>query len=197
MMIRLARERLGCACPLEVSCMTRFTLTGVFDLATCWLDSLPYLLSNEDITSHLERVAGVLTEGGLYLVDIGFSHWADPMWHVRPEDWRPDSYGGWRAQRRQLEVYHDGWDGPPCDGFAHVSTEYLHFRATDLASGSVVERTHTAWKRALHPQEFAALVLASRVFEVVEFFAGSFALDQTLQATDGRGRGLVLLRKRG
>jgi SAM-dependent methyltransferase len=194
-MIHLARGRLGSACALETACISDFTLRRTFDIATCWSDSLCYLLSNEQIIRHLQCVGRVLASGGLYLVDIGFGRWADPMWHARQDDWRPDFSGGWRAERGQVEVYHDGCDGPPCDGLAHVCTEYMYFRATDVSSSGITERTCTAWKRALHPQEFAALVSASNVFEVVEWFSGSFTLDQTLQNSGGRGRGLVLLRK--
>jgi SAM-dependent methyltransferase len=196
-MIDRARKRLSAPCTLELAHMSDFTLGEAFDMATCWLDSLPYLRSNDEIIGHLQCVARVLTGGGLYLVDMGFSCWADPMWQGRHGQWRPDGYEGWCARRGDTEVYHDGWYGPPCDGLAHLCTEYLHFRVTDLGTRIVTERTHTAWKRALHPQEFAALVSASNMFEVVEWFAGSFALNQTLQSTDGRGRGIVLLRKRG
>ncbi len=196
-MIDRARRRLSGPCALESADMSEFTLDETFDVATCWLDSLPYLRSNREIISQLQCVARVLTGSGLYLVDMGFSCWADPMWQGGQEDRRPDSYEGWSAVRGGTEVYHDGWCGPPYDGLAHLCTEYLHFRVTDLPTGETTERTFDSWKRALHPQEFAALVSASNAFEVVEWFSGSFTLDETLQASDGRGRGLVLLRRRG
>jgi SAM-dependent methyltransferase len=195
-MIHLARRRLGNACALETACISDFTFRRTFDVATCWSDSLCYLLSNDQIIRHLQCVGQVLESGGLYLVDIGFSRWAEAIWHARQDDWRPDFSTGWRAARGQLEVYHDGCDGPPCDGLTHVCTEYLHFRVTDLSAETTTERTFTAWKRALHPQEFAALVSASDGFDVVEWFSGTFSLGQTLESTHGRGRGLVLLRKR-
>ena len=195
-MITRAQARLTGDCALEVACMSRFTLTGVFDIATCWLDSLTYLLTNEDIIRHLRRVARVVRDGGLYLLDIGFGRWADPMWREPEADWQPDFSNGWSASRGVLEVYHDGCDGPPCDCVSHVSTEHMYFRATDLASGSVTEYFYKAPKRALHPQEFAALVSASDMFEVVSWFSGSLKLSETLESNGGRGRGLVLLRRR-
>jgi SAM-dependent methyltransferase len=195
-MIDRARRRVTGPCILELADMSEFALSEAFDVATCWLDSLPYLQSNEEIVRHLQCVGRVLTGDGLYLVDMGFSSWADSMWTASQDDWRPHSYEGWCSTRGETEVYHDGWYGPPCNGLAHLCTEYLHFRVRDLSTGTSTERTFGAWKRSLHPQELAALVSASNVFEVVEWFSGSFALDQTLKDKGGRGRGLVLLRKR-
>ncbi len=196
-MIDVARRRLGMDCILETACMSRFTLDGPFDIATCWYDSLGYLLSNEKIVEHLRSVARVLADSGLYLLDVGFSTWADPMWSQPEADWRPNFDNGWSASRGAIEVYHDGCDGPPCDSMAHVHTEYMYFRATDQASGTVSEHTYEAPKRALHPQELTALVSAAGVLETVGWYTGSFDLNQPLENADGRGRGLVVLRKRG
>jgi SAM-dependent methyltransferase len=195
LMVERARARVGGDCTLEVANMSRFTVTGAFDIATCWLDSLTYLLTNDDIIRHLQSVARVVKDAGLYLLDIGFGRWADPMWHQPQAEWQPDFSNGWSASRGSLEVYHDGCDGPPCDGMSHTCTEYMYFRATDKTCGTVAEHFYKAPKRALHPQEFAALVSASGVFEVAAWFAGNFDLSQRLESTHGRGRGLVLLRK--
>ena len=195
-MLGLAHARLAKAPVLEAECMSCFQLTGPFDLVTCWSDSLTYLLSNDEIIRHLRAVAGVLSDKGVYLVDVGFGRWSDSMWCQPPEAWTPDFSHGWSVPSGETEVYHDGCDGPPCNGLSHLYTEYLHFRITDRASGLIREHTYTAWKRALHPQEFAALVSASAVFEVAAWFTGDMDLSQTLESADGRGRGLALLRKR-
>jgi SAM-dependent methyltransferase len=195
-MVERARGRLGGEYTLEVACMSRFRLRGSFDIATCWLDSVTYLLTNEDIIRHLQRVARVLTAGGLYLLDLGFGRWADPMWREPEADWRPDFSNGWSASRGNVGVYHDGCDGPPCDPLLHTCTEYMYFRATDRDTGAVTERTYTARKRALHPQELAALACASEAFEVAEWLSGSFDLGKRLDSTAAAERGLVVLRKR-
>jgi hypothetical protein len=70
----------------------------------------------------------------------------------------------------------------------------MYFRTTNRDSGKVDEYCYTTLKRALHPQEFAALVSASGVFDPVWFRDFDFA--QTLDVTDGKGRGLVLLMKK-
>jgi SAM-dependent methyltransferase len=193
-MIARARRRLPNEVPLEVACMSELALAGPFDIATCWCDSLPYLLTNEKIIQHLQRVARVLKPGGIYVVDIGFNCWAHPMWHQPQGDWSPDFSGGWSATRGMLEVYHDGDEGPPCDAWSHLCTEYTYFRVSDQAGGRIIERTYTTRKRALHLQEFAALVSASRAFECAAWFAGAMDLRRPFESTDGRGRALVALR---
>ena len=196
-MIRLARQRLGGNCALHVACMSDFEVESPCDVATCWLNSLTYLLTNDDIIQHFRTVGRAVKPGGLYLVDIGFSSWAHSMWHQPEADWKPDfSQGwGWSTSRGSLEVYHDGCEGPPCDPMAHTCTEYMHFRVTDRRSGAVREHTYQSLKRALHPQEFAALVSASGVFDILAWFTDSFDLIETLEMKGGRGRGLVLLRR--
>lgn len=194
-MIRFARGRLGWRPVLQATCMSDFRMSGRFDLATCWYDSLTYLHTNEALIRHLRCVSQVLKAGGLYLLDLGFGRWSDPMWNQTLEDWAPDFTNGWSASRDGVEVYHDGCDGPPCDGLSHLYTEYLYFRATDLPSGRVHEYRSTARKRALHPQEFAALVSASAAFELVAWFTGNMDMSQTLEMADGRGRGLPVLRR--
>jgi SAM-dependent methyltransferase len=196
-MIAQARERLGAgAVPLETTCMSRFTIAGPFDLVTCWYDSLPYLIANRDIIRHLRRVRRVLADGGVYLLDLGFSRWPDAMWGQSDLQWQPDFSNGWSRSRGDITVYHDGCDGPPCDGMAHTCTEYMYFKATNTISGEVCEQTYTARKRALHPQEFAALVSAAGGFEIVRWLSGDYDLQKTLDHAGGRGRGIVVLRKR-
>jgi len=176
--------------------MSQFGLSGPFDLATCWYDSLPYLLTNDDIVRHLRLVASVLARGGIYLADMGFGRWADAMWSTGEAEWVPDFSNGWTARRGDLEVYHDGCDGPPCDRMAHVCTEYMFFRATDRSSGAVSEHTFAALKRALHPQEFVALTTAAGALDIAGWFGGGLQLADTFDQCDARGRGVVVMRKR-
>jgi len=194
-MVNLARARLSSETQLVVADMSDFAVTGRFDVATSWLDSLTYLRTNEDIISHFHCVARTLKDGGLYLLDISFSRWAGHFWWKQAHDWKPDFSNGWSMSHEDITVYHDGCDGPPCDFVGHLATEYMYFRTTNRDSGKVDEYCYTTLKRALHPQEFAALVSASDVFDLVMWFR-DFDFAQTLDVTDGKGRGLVLLAKR-
>ena len=194
-MLSLAKARLGSDTPLVTACMSRFTPPSKFDAATCWLNSLTYLLTNEDIIRHFRCTASALKHGGLYLLDISFGLWAEPFWHQPSCDWKPDFTGGWSVSRDDAVVYHDGCDGPPCDYLSHLATEYMYFRVTKGGSKKVDEYCYKTLKRTLHPQEFAALVSASGVFDLVEWFTGKFDLTQKLDIAEGKGRALVLLRK--
>ena len=89
-MIQCARQRLAPPQILETACMSSFSIRGPFEAATCWLDSLPYLLTNEQIIRHLKAVGRVLVNGGIYLVDMGLGRWASQMWQDLPTEWKPD-----------------------------------------------------------------------------------------------------------
>ena len=194
-MIDSAKARLHGDAQLIVASMADFAATDQFDVATCWLDSMPYLHTNDEIVDHLRCVAGALKDGGLYLVDLGLSRWAEPFWHESDPDWKPEFADGWSVCCGDTEVYHDGCDGPPCDPVWHLATEYMYFRATRPDSDESSDHCYTALKRALHPQEFAALVSASMAFEIVEWFTGDFHIDRTLNAANAKGRALILLRR--
>jgi len=196
-MLALARKRLGPDVPLVQELMTEFRAPGRFDLATCWLDSLNYLLTNEDIIEHFRCVAKALTRGGFYLLDLSFGSWCAEFWHQRGEDAKPELEWGWSGTRDGVVVYHDGCYGPPCDPLRHLTTEHMHFLVRRAGSDAGEEHRYQCWKRALHPQEFAALVSASGVFEPVAWFTGDLDVSTTLAAAEGKGRGLVLLRKVG
>lgn len=198
-MISLARARLGHDTPLRVAAMSDFAAPDKFDAATNWFDSFPYLLTNDEILRHFQCAAGALKDGGLYVLDFSLSRWAEPCWLGQDDGWKPEFKRGWESSRGDMVVYHDGCDGPPCDFARHLITEYMYFRVTARTSGKVDEYCYESHKRALHPQEFAALVTASGVFELEGWFAarrGAFDLSRTLEDAGGKARALVVLRKK-
>jgi len=194
-MLVLGRQRVGPDAQLVVADMSEFAVTGTFDVATCWLDSFTYMLTDADILRHFQCVARALKREGMYLLDLSFSRWAEPFWRKESSQWKPSFDNGWTAVRGDFEVYHDGCCGPPCDPVAHLVTEYMYFRVTDRMSGKVEARCYTALKRALHPQTFAALVSASNVFELLNWSCGDFQVDSPFNLADSTGRSLVLLRQ--
>jgi ubiquinone/menaquinone biosynthesis C-methylase UbiE len=193
-MLKLARRRVPEAEALLEADMARLTLRASYDVATCWLDSITYLLRNEQFIEHFRCVAKALKPGGLYLVDLGFSAWSDPLWQQEESDWKPHFDQGWSMSRGAMEVYHDGCIGPPCDRVAHTYTEHMLFRVTE--AGATREYVHTSTKRALHPQEIAALISASGAFDLVAWLGGKMSLDQPLEETDAKGRAFLVLRRR-
>lgn len=193
-MLKLARERVPKAEALVQADMSAFTLEGRYDVATCWLDSITYLLRNEQFIEHFRCVAKALRPGGLYMVDLSFARWARPFWREKAPGWQPHFDEGWLTTRDGVNVYRDGCDGPPCDPVAHTYTEYMRFRVTE--AGTTREYVHKSPKRALHPQELAALISASGVFDLAAWFGGKMSLYRPLEETGGNDRAYLVLRKR-
>ncbi|MBN1919546.1 MAG: class I SAM-dependent methyltransferase [Verrucomicrobia bacterium] len=193
-MLKLARERVPKAEALVEADMADFALEGRYDVATCWLDSITYLLRNEQFIEHFRCVAKTLRPGGLYMVDLEFARWALPFWREEASGWQPHFDEGWSTTRDGIEVYRDECAGPPCDPVAHTYTEHMRFRVTE--TGTTREHIHTSAKRALHPQELAALISASGVFDLAAWFGGKMSLYQPLEETDAKGRGFLILRRR-
>ncbi len=194
-MINLAKTRLGDKTLLHIASMSSFELPGQYDVVTCWLDSLPYLLTNEDIVNHFRCVGKLLKPDGIYLLDLGFSRWAESFWHLETSDWKPDFSHGWSKTRGEMVVYHDGCDGPPCDYFTHISTEYMFFRVSRGTPEQQKEYCFKTLKRALHPQELAAIVSASGVLKPVAWFTGEFDLNRPFTMSNGKGRCLAILKR--
>lgn len=86
---------------LKVKCvesaMREFNLEQKFGCAVCLLDSFRYLLTDEDIISHLKAVACVLEEGGLYILDLWMprgeeiTEWDDVSWTREEKGIRVDA----------------------------------------------------------------------------------------------------------
>ena len=56
--------------------LRNMTARGSYDLAYCFMDTFRFLLTNEEILTHLRAVAGLLAPGGLYLTDF----WVPRQW---------------------------------------------------------------------------------------------------------------------
>lgn len=72
--------------------MRGFKLDKKFGCAICMLDSFRYLLTEDDILSHLNNVAKALRAGGLYILDFWMPEdenvieWEDARWTERDKD---------------------------------------------------------------------------------------------------------------
>jgi ubiquinone/menaquinone biosynthesis C-methylase UbiE len=86
-MLRLAREKATEADHwiefLEQD-MRTLSLEGQFDLATCWFDSLNYLLSMEDLRACYSGVFRALNPGGLFMFDMNTVYGLGVIWQKRP-----------------------------------------------------------------------------------------------------------------
>lgn len=79
-MLRFARARLAEArlrAELSLDRMEAFRARRRFDLAHCGVSTFKYLLSEADARAHLARVAAALVPGGLYVLGLHLTDYAD------------------------------------------------------------------------------------------------------------------------
>jgi ubiquinone/menaquinone biosynthesis C-methylase UbiE len=72
-MLEIARERAateGVRATFVRQDMRSLSLRGRSDLATCWFDSLNYLLEIDDLSRTFARVSRVLDENGIFIFDV-------------------------------------------------------------------------------------------------------------------------------
>lgn len=61
--------------------MTRMKFDGNFDTATCWFDSMNYVLKNSDLKKVFSGVHAALEDGGLFIFDMNTIHGLVTNWH--------------------------------------------------------------------------------------------------------------------
>jgi SAM-dependent methyltransferase len=150
---------------------------GPFDLVYLLLGSL-YVRSNQEFLDHLERVAGLLTPGGLYLLDSF-------IWFRIFHDYKRS----WVRQKNGVRV-HARYRAEMIDQVAQTYNECLTFTVDDHGSGIVIEGRVPA--KVFFPQEFLCLVELSGRFEFIGWY-NDFSFTAEVQP---EGRHLVILRKR-
>ncbi|MDD4879401.1 MAG: class I SAM-dependent methyltransferase [Candidatus Omnitrophica bacterium] len=149
---------------LKVECsqadMKRFEMGRRFGCAACMLDSFRYLLTDDDIFSHLRSVAACLEDGGLYVIDLWMpgddriGGWEDVCW--------TQARGNIRVDARYIQ--HGGTFNPGEKTF----DDELIFKVTGPSVNStVVSRAKT---RALLFPEFRELAGKEGSFELKEKF---------------------------
>jgi SAM-dependent methyltransferase len=150
---------------------------GPFDLAYVLLGSL-YVRSNREFLDHLNRVAGLLTPGGLYLLDSF-------VWFRIFHDYKRS----WTRRRGGVRV-HTRYRAEILDPVAQTYNECLTFTVDDR--GKLVVIAGQVPAKVFFPQEFLCLVEASGRFEFVGWY-NDFSFTAELKP---EGRHLVILRKR-
>jgi SAM-dependent methyltransferase len=150
---------------------------GPFDLAYVLLGSL-YVRSNREFLDHLDRVACLLTPGGLYLLDsfVWFR-----IFHDYQRSW---------TRRRAGVTVHTRYRAELLDPIAQTYDECLTFSVDDHGKEVVIKGRVPA--KVFFPQEFLALVELSGRFE----FNGWYNDFSFTAEVKPEGRHLVILRKR-
>ena len=150
---------------------------GPFDLAYVLLGSL-YVRSNREFLDHLDRVAGLLAPGGLYLLDsfVWFR-----IFH--------DCKRSWIRQRGGVRV-HTRYRAEILDPVAQIYNEWLTYTVNDHGKDMIIEGRVPA--KVFFPQEFLCLVELSGRFEFIGWY-NDFSFTAEIKP---EGRHLVILRKR-
>ena len=82
-MLRLARHRAQQSQETSIFsnriCVS-WILTREFDLATCWFDSLNYMLTTDDLQSTFNNIARALKPGGWFLFDMNTTYGLAVQW---------------------------------------------------------------------------------------------------------------------
>jgi SAM-dependent methyltransferase len=150
---------------------------GPFDLAYVLLGSL-YVRSNGEFLDHLDRMAAVLTSGGLYLLDsfVWFR-----IFHGYKRSW---------TRRKGGVTVHTRYRAELTDPVAQTYDECLTFNVDDHGKAVVIDGRVPA--KVFFPQEFLALVELSGRFEFLGWY-NDFSFTAELKP---EGRHLIILRKR-
>ena len=149
---------------LDVKCaqadMKGFDMGRKFGCAICMLDSFRYLLTDEDILSHLRSVAASLEGGGLYIIDLWMPKddriggWEDLCW--------TQERGNIRVDARYMQ------HGETFNPEEKTFDDELIFKITGPSVNSIV--TSRAKTRALLFSEFRGLAEKGGLFELKEKF---------------------------
>jgi SAM-dependent methyltransferase len=147
--------------------MTGFSLPATYDLAALLMASCEYLLDNDAVLSHLDRVADHLNDGGLYVVEM--SHPRDAFEVGR------STKPAWDMERDGTRVHMEwGHDGDPFDPITQLTEVSVRVEFEDgTQHGSHEER---APQRAFTANELRALVAASGRFEIAGMY-GSMSVE--------------------
>lgn len=139
--------------------MRAFELPEPVDLAAIFMDSTSYLLTNEDVISHLRSVARALNKDGLYLLEMSHPRDVFSVGKSASTDWTEKQDG--------IEVSVQwGAEGDHFDPIRQTTTvtAKLKFRTPD-EEGEIIDRSE---QRCFTFNEIAALVKASGCFELVD-----------------------------
>jgi len=150
---------------------------GPFDFAYVLLGSL-YVRSNREFLDHLDRLAGLLAPGGLYLLDsfVWFR-----IFHDYKRSW---------TRRRGGVTVHTRYRAEMLDPVTQTYDECLTFTVNDRGKDLIIEGRVPS--KVFFPQEFLCLVESSGRFEFIGWYNDfSFTAD-----VKPAGRHLVILRRR-
>ena len=171
---------------VSVDDLRHLAIKGRYDAAFCFMDTFRFLLTNEEILSHLRTVGGLLAPGGLYLTDF----WVPSRW-----DQIGNEIHQWEQTEGETTVRVFYLQHPEtADPVSQTFEDELVFEIQENGRTKTIRggRTRT---RLLMPQEFQALVAHSGAFDVLSTH-GEFDLAAPLTPASLSWRLISVLKKR-
>ncbi len=179
------RERV--AVDVSVGDLANMRVAGTFDLAICLMDTFRFLLINEQIITHLRRVADRLRPGGVYVTDF----WVPMQW-----DQVANEVYQWEQTEDDTTVRVFYLQHPETvDPVQQTFEDQLVFVVDEDGASQEIAGARTR-TRLILPQEFRALVEASGGFDTLAAYA-DFDVSKPLEPTSQTWRMVTVLKKRG
>ncbi len=127
---------------------------GGFDLAHCLVSTFKYVLTEADAVRHLRKVAAALRPGGLYVLGLHLTDYANPA---------PD-HERWAATQGRTSVVSDTWSAP---ANRRTRTEAMRTRMR-IREGERSWVTETEWTfRTYGPGQLRDLLRKAPALELV------------------------------
>ena len=165
--------------------MITYQSQKTYDMAALLMDSTSYLLTNAQVIEHLQSVAKLLNPGGLYVLEM--SH-PKSVFEISET-----TVNEWEMERGEIKVKVT-WGGPddkfdPITQLTEVSVT-LEYKDGNR-KGTLQDRSP---QRCFTATEFGALVAASGVFEIIEYYGG-MSLELPFNNEERSWRMVPVLRK--
>jgi len=181
-----AASRLRLDITATVGDLRRLALTGTFDAAFCFMDTFRFLLTNDEIVSHLRAVAGHLAPGGLYLTDF----WVPSRWELIGNEIHQWEQTEGETTVRVFYLQHPETVDPIAQTFDDELVFEVHEGGTTREIRGGPTRT-----RLILPQEFQALVGSSGTFTLLGRY-GDFDLAKPFSRDSLSWRMVSVLKRR-
>ncbi len=179
-------RRLKLSITARVDDLRRLTVSGTYDLAYCFMDTFRFLLTNDEILAHLRAVAERLAPGGLYLLDF----WVPSQWDQMGNEVHQWEQSDGDTTVRVFYLQHP----ETVDPITQTFEDELVFEVTEGTQTTAIRGGPTR-TRLIMPQEFAALVAGSGVFDVAAT-CGEFDLAKPFSRESLSWRMISVLKKR-
>ena len=166
--------------------MEKFTVPkapkGGFDLAHCLVSTFKYVMEEAGAASHLQTVAAQLREGGLYVLGLHLTDYADTS----------EQHESWQGTRDGVKVTCNTHTWPPNK---KLRTEDLRTRLRITQEGQT-KIQETRWQfRTYNAAQLKKLIRSAPDLECVACYDFTYDLEQPRKLDDSYADIVVVLRK--